>query len=53
MSYAELRHFADSYGLAVMALAYLVLVGWALRPGARGHHRRAAQSIFEEERNHG
>ena len=53
MSYDELRHFADSYGLLFMALVFLLLVGWTFRRGARDHHDRAARSIFEEDRDDG
>lgn len=62
MSYNDLRHFADSYGLAAMVLAYLVLVAWAFRPGSRRHNDAAATMIFADnegeaaknrDRNHG
>lgn len=49
MSYNELRHLADSYGLVFMAATFLTLVAWPFRRGARAHHRRAAESIFEHE----
>ncbi len=49
MSYNELRHIADSYGLAAMVATYLVLVLWPLRPGARRHHESAANMIFAED----
>ena len=49
MSYNDLRHLADSYGLAAMLIAYLVLVGWAFRPGSRPHNERAATMIFADE----
>ena len=48
MSYEALRHFADSYALAGMAILYLVLCGWAFRPGARGRNRDAATMIFRD-----
>ena len=53
MSYDELSHFADSYGLLFMALVFLALVGWTFRRGAPRHHDRAAKSIFEEDREDG
>ncbi len=53
MTYEALRHFADSYGLAAMALLYLGLAGWALRPGSHRHHERASNMIFEKDRNDG
>jgi cytochrome c oxidase cbb3-type subunit 4 len=49
VSYNDLRHFADSYGLGVMVAVYLVLVIWAIRPGARQHHDRAANLIFADD----
>ncbi|HWJ70298.1 MAG TPA: cbb3-type cytochrome c oxidase subunit 3 [Sphingobium sp.] len=49
MSYDALRHFADSYGLAVLLAVYLILVGWAFRPGARARNEQAATMIFTEE----
>ena len=52
MSYDAIRHFADSYGLIVMALVWAGFIGWAFRPGARGRSRDAANSIFEDP-NHG
>lgn len=48
MNYEDMRHFADSYGLIFMGLVFLVLVGWAFRPGARAIHNRASRMIFEE-----
>ena len=51
MSYDAIRHFADSYGLLVMALVWLTFIGWAFRPGARSRNRDAANSIFEDREN--
>lgn len=51
--YETLRHFADSWGLVFMGLTFLTLVGWALRPGARQHHRDAANMIFRDADNAG
>lgn len=49
MTYDMMREFADSWGLVLMGVAFLILVGWTfLRPVAAGH-RRAAVSIFERE----
>lgn len=39
MTYEAFRHFADSYWLAVMAVLYLVLAGWAFRPSKRDANR--------------
>jgi cytochrome c oxidase cbb3-type subunit 4 len=48
MSYDELRHFADSWGLLFMVLAWLGIAFWAFRPGAKNLHRDAANLIFDE-----
>ena len=62
MSYNDLRHFADSYGLAAMLIVYLILVAWAFRPSMRRRNDEAAHMIFAEDeasqggegdRNHG
>ena len=53
MSYETFRHFADSYGLLFMALTWLGFALWAFRPGARQHHRDAANMIFEESNDDG
>ncbi|WP_209349596.1 cbb3-type cytochrome c oxidase subunit 3 [Pontixanthobacter sp. CEM42] len=47
--YETLRHFADSYGLAVMVALYLLLAAWPFRPGARAHNQSAANSIFKDD----
>ncbi|ETI60235.1 Cbb3-type cytochrome oxidase subunit 3 [Sphingobium sp. C100] len=49
MSYDDLRHFADSWGLVFMGLTYAVLIGWHFLPHGRGHSARAATMIFEPE----
>jgi cytochrome c oxidase cbb3-type subunit IV len=49
MSYDELRHFADSYGLAAMFAVFIGFALWTFRPGARRHHDQAANMIFTEE----
>ncbi len=51
MTYESLRHFADSYGLVIMALIWLGFIGWAFRPGARKRSQDAAASIFEDRDN--
>lgn len=47
MSYNELRHLADSWGLVFMGLVFVVLIGWTFRRGARSRHDHAAKSILE------
>jgi len=48
LTYDTLRHFADSYGLGAMAIAWLLLCAWALRPGAKDRSREAARLILED-----
>jgi cytochrome c oxidase cbb3-type subunit 4 len=49
MSYDDLRHLADSYGLLFLGFVFLVLIGWTFRKGARRNYERAATMIFDEE----
>jgi cytochrome c oxidase cbb3-type subunit 4 len=49
MSYDTLRHFADSWGLVMMAALFVALVGWTFRKGASVHHESAANMIFKED----
>jgi len=53
MNYDALREFADSWGLALMGVAFLCFVGWAFRPNSSAATRRAATSIFEEDQADG
>ena len=48
-TYEALRHFADSWALAVMVLAFLLLCAWPFFPHAREANRRAANSILQDE----
>jgi cytochrome c oxidase cbb3-type subunit 4 len=48
MSYDQLRHLADSFGLIFLGTVFLVLIGWTFRRGAARHHERAATMIFDE-----
>ena len=49
MTYDQLRHLADSYGLIFMGCVFLLFVVWTFRRGAAGHHERASTMIFREE----
>ncbi len=49
MNYEALRHFADSYGLAVMFVVYLMLIGWAFRPSRADANERARTMIFDKD----
>lgn len=45
--YDTLRHFADSYGLVVMFLMFVLFCAWPFRPGAAKRNQHAASMIFE------
>ena len=49
MSYDDLRHFADSWGLLAMALLFLTLIAWPFRPSARARNEEAANMIFKDD----
>ncbi len=49
MSYDEARHFADSWGLLFMIVIFVMMIAWALRPGAKEHHDQASKLIFDED----
>ena len=46
-TYEGLRQFADSYGLAIMAIVFVILASWPFRPGAGERNREAATTIFQ------
>ena len=48
-TYDTLRHFADSWGLVMMGVIFVILVGWTFLRGVADDHKRAALSIFEQE----
>lgn len=47
--YDNLRHFADSHGLVVMFVLFLVLCVWPFLPGAKSRNNAAANSIFKDD----
>jgi len=49
MTYNDLRHAADSWGLLFLTLTFLFAVWRALRPSARQHHDAASQIPFHDE----
>ncbi len=53
MSYDELRHFADSWGLVMMCLLFLGLVGWTFRKGSARRLDDAAMMIFKDDSRDG
>jgi cytochrome c oxidase cbb3-type subunit IV len=48
-TYGALRSFADSWGLLALFIAFIAVVIWVFRPGARKVHDEAANQIFRNE----
>jgi cytochrome c oxidase cbb3-type subunit 4 len=48
MSYDQLRHLADSWGLVMMAVLFITFVGWTFRPGSARRLDEAANLIFKD-----
>lgn len=48
-TYDTLRHFADSWAIAVMTAVFLALSIWPFRRGGKASGRDAANSIFTED----
>jgi len=49
MNYNDFRHFADSWGLVVMGILFLVLILWPFRKGASQRNEDAANIIFRDD----
>ncbi|ESX71629.1 FixQ1 nitrogen fixation protein [Mesorhizobium sp. LSHC420B00] len=49
MDYNLMREFADSWGLAAMALFFVGAIAFALRPGSRKLADEAARIPLEDE----
>ncbi len=50
-TYDALRHLADSWGLVVMAIIFVLLCAWPFRPGAKADNEAAANLIFKDDDN--
>ena len=48
-TYSTLRAAADTWGLVLLVVAFVAVVAWVFRPGARKAHDDAARSIFRNE----
>jgi cytochrome c oxidase cbb3-type subunit IV len=48
-SYSALRQFADSWGLLLIVAAFVAMLVWVFRPGARKQQEDAANMIFRNE----
>ena len=49
MSYNDMRHFADSWGLLAMALFFVGAVIFAFRPGSRSRADEAARIPLKDD----
>lgn len=49
MNYNDFRHFADSWGLVMMGMLFLVLILWPFRKGASQRNEDAANIIFRDD----
>lgn len=49
-TYTLLREFADSWMLLALTLVFVVVIGWAYRPGSRAKHDDAARMIFRNDK---
>jgi cytochrome c oxidase cbb3-type subunit 4 len=49
MNYNDFRHFADSWGLLMMGMLFLVLILWPFRKGASQRNEDAANIIFRDD----
>jgi cytochrome c oxidase cbb3-type subunit 4 len=49
MTYEIASHFAQTWGLVFLVVAFLVALGYALWPGNRGKFQRAAQLPLNDE----
>jgi cytochrome c oxidase cbb3-type subunit 4 len=49
-TYSFLRQFADSWALLGLFLVFVFVVVWVFRPGSRGVHDAAANSIFKHDK---
>ena len=50
MSYDALRHFADSWGLLLLTVAFVIVILWVNRPGSRSLYRDKADIPFKHDK---
>jgi cytochrome c oxidase cbb3-type subunit 4 len=50
MSYNALRHFADSWGLLLLTVAFVIVILWVNRPGSRALYRDQADIPFKHDK---
>lgn len=49
MDYETLRHFADSWGLALLLAVFVAIVAYVYRPGARDHFESQADMPLRDD----
>jgi cytochrome c oxidase cbb3-type subunit 4 len=53
MTYETMRQLADSWGLLLLVLTFLTVVGWAFRPGSRAGQEAARMIPLREDGSDG
>ena len=51
MQFEQVSHFAQTWGLVLLAICFAVAVGYALWPGNRDKFKRAARNPLDDEDN--
>lgn len=49
MDYETLRHFADTWGLVGLVVAFLLVIFWVLRPSIGELYEESARIPFKED----
>jgi len=53
MDYAQISHFAQTWGLVLLAVCFGIAVVYALWPGNRDKFKRAARNPLHDEDDNG
>lgn len=50
MTYDSLRHFADSWGLVILVVIFLIVVAFVFRPGSSKLYRHMSRLPLEDDK---
>jgi cytochrome c oxidase cbb3-type subunit 4 len=50
MTYDALRHFADSWGLVILVVIFLIIVAFVFRPGSSKLYRHMSRLPLEDDK---
>ncbi len=50
MTYDSLRHFADSWGLVILMVIFLIIVAFVFRPGSSRLYRRMGRLPLDDDK---